>query len=181
MIELDRYRDGYCNGNYLSRIHYLAEWYADNERRGLISNPTRRLGGERISRKCTEMTNMWKHYRYLRNNPGLRRPMARIERQVSAMKVYHIPKHKVANIERHLENGDVVGITSAYDGGFCSHVGLIFKDRSGRARFMHASRDKRQVILDVPISDYLRRYRKHAGIIVGRPKEVSYRTFAVRR
>ncbi|MDQ6940347.1 MAG: DUF1460 domain-containing protein, partial [Verrucomicrobiota bacterium] len=30
-IELDRYRDGQCTGDYLSRLHYLEDWLADND------------------------------------------------------------------------------------------------------------------------------------------------------
>ncbi len=171
MIELERYRGGECDGNYLSRIHYLAEWYYDNEKRGLITNPTKELGGERIYREAREMTILWKSYRYLRNNPELRKPMAKWEEYVTNLKVYHIPKHKVRQIESKLQNGDVIGITTNADGGFCSHVGLIYK-KDGRAHFLHASSDEDKVILDVPITDYLYRYKKNAGIIVGRPKDI---------
>ena len=45
MIELDRYRGGRCDGKYTSRLHYLEDWIYDNERRGLVQNLTRSLGG----------------------------------------------------------------------------------------------------------------------------------------
>ena len=47
--------------------------FYDNEKRGLLTNITRRLpGAERMDhRDIREMTVMWRHYRYLRNNPGL--------------------------------------------------------------------------------------------------------------
>nr|MBA3544472.1 DUF1460 domain-containing protein [Chthoniobacterales bacterium] len=44
-IELDRYRDGECTAEYLSRLHYLEDWLADNDRRGLVDDLTRPLGG----------------------------------------------------------------------------------------------------------------------------------------
>lgn len=31
-IEWTRYRGGQCHGNYLDRIHYLDEWFRDNDR-----------------------------------------------------------------------------------------------------------------------------------------------------
>src|SRR5437762_13526841 len=46
-IELDRYRDGQCTGGYLSRLHYLEDWLTDNDRRGLVNDLTRKLGGVR--------------------------------------------------------------------------------------------------------------------------------------
>jgi hypothetical protein len=44
-IELDRYRGGQCTGEYLSRLHYLEDWLADNDRRGLVEDLTPSLGG----------------------------------------------------------------------------------------------------------------------------------------
>jgi len=92
LIELERYRNGRCDGGYLSRMHFLEEVFADNGARGLSVNPTKELGGERLSRQIREMTAMWKSYRYLRNNPSLLPEMASIQEKVSALPVYHIPK-----------------------------------------------------------------------------------------
>jgi hypothetical protein len=38
---------------------------------------------------------------------------------------------------------------------------------------MHASKDERRVIVDVPLRNYLYRYRKFAGIMVVRPQEAT--------
>src|SRR6202022_3278462 len=46
-IEVDRYRGGECTGEYLSRLHYLEDWLGGNDRRGLVKDPTRTLGGPR--------------------------------------------------------------------------------------------------------------------------------------
>ena len=48
-IELDRYRGGECTGDYLSRLHYLEDWLYDNNRRGLVEDLTRDLGGAQRS------------------------------------------------------------------------------------------------------------------------------------
>ncbi len=170
-IEFTRYRGGVCHGNYLDRIHYLAEWFFENEARGVAEDITRELGGAiRMSnRKCCEMTKLWKSYRYLRNNPSLRTPMAKLERKISGLPVYYIPKSKVASIERKLRNGDIVGIVTRYDGGFCSHVGLAYRGSKGEMRLMHASTTYKKVVVDSTVSGYLNKFSKHAGIIVARP------------
>ncbi len=172
-IERTRYRGGVCHGNYLDRIHYLAEWFFENEARGIATDITRELGGaQRMKgRKIQEMTILWKSYRYLRENPSLRAPMAESERKVAKLPVYYIPKSKVAAIEHKLKPGDIAGIVTHHDGGFCSHVGLITKLSSGKNHFFHASRDKKKVIVDSPLSQYLHRYKKHAGAIIARPLE----------
>ncbi len=72
MVEIERYRDGVCTGNYLSRMHHLEEVFYDNQRRGYAQNITSRIpGAQRLQREIHEMTVQWKAYRYLRNNPSL--------------------------------------------------------------------------------------------------------------
>ncbi len=174
LIELERYRNGRCDGGYLSRMHFLEEVFADNGARGLSENPTKELGGERLSRQIREMTVMWKSYRYLRNNPSLLPEMASIQDKVSALPVYHIPKNRVASIERQLRTGDILAITCKDSGAYTSHVGIAVRKADG-THFMHATsrRDKgRKIILDGRISDYLKRSDDHYGIIVYRPLDL---------
>jgi hypothetical protein len=170
-IELERYRGGRCTGNYLSRMHFLEEVFADNVRRGLAVNPTRALGGVPIHRNITEMTSAWRSYRYLRNNRSLLPQMAVIQERVSALPVYYIPRSKVASIEKALRTGDIVAIVSADRSGYTSHVGMIVQRPDG-AHFMHATSSRsrgRRVVLDGRISQYLRRSSDHIGIVVYRP------------
>jgi hypothetical protein len=101
-IELDRYRDGQCTGEYLSRLHYLEDWLADNDRRGLVEDLTRTLGGVRAPHAAHEMTYGWRHYRYLKANPSLLAPLGRMEARVSERPLYQIPKSRVAQIESKL-------------------------------------------------------------------------------
>ncbi|MEM9400667.1 MAG: N-acetylmuramoyl-L-alanine amidase-like domain-containing protein [Verrucomicrobiota bacterium] len=170
-IKATRYRKGVCNGNYLDRIHYLAEWYVDNHKRKNIFDLNKKLGGERFVKECREMTVLWKSYRYLKHNPELRAPMKKHEERISKLPIYYIPKSEVAQIEPKLQNGDVIGIATSYKGSFCSHVGLAYRDNKNVLRFMHASSDFKKVVLDVRLRDYLYRYpKKHAGILVGRPR-----------
>jgi hypothetical protein len=174
LVELDRYRHGQCTGGYLSRIHFLEELFSDNEKRGLMANITSRLSGaERMGhRDIREMTVMWRHYRYLRNDPSLRPEMAQIEARVSNLPVYHVPKRDVPSIEGNLQNGDVIAITSRDTGGYTSHVGLAVRDSRGVLRFMHASSKQRRVVVDDRLSTYLNSKRDDIGIVVSRPMDV---------
>lgn len=175
MVEIERYRNGQCDGSYLSRMHHLEEVFYDNQRRGLAENISPRIpGAEKMQRQIQEMTVQWKSYRYLKNNPSLLTPMAEIEKKVSALPVYHIPKAKVPQAERYLAEGDVCAITTHASSQYTSHVGLIMR-YDGRAHFAHAtsSRDKgRRTIFDKTITDYLGENRMHAGIVVCRPKDL---------
>ena len=173
-IEQDRYRHGVCTGEYLSRFHFLEDLFQDNERRGLLTDVTRRLpGAERMpTRQVREMSVMWRHYRYLRNNPGLLPEMAQIEARDSALPVYHVPRRHVAAAEGNLQTGDIVAITSRDEGGYTSHVGLAVRDGGGTVRFLHASSKQRRVVLDERLSRYVNAHRDDFGIIVARPREL---------
>lgn len=175
MVEIERYRNGVCDGGYLSRMHHLEEVFHCNQRRGYATNITASLpGAVRLRREIREMTVQWRNYRYLKSNPALLEPMARIEKRVSALPVHHIPKDKVRSIEERLQNGDICAISTHARFGYTSHVGLILQINR-RAHFAHATSDRakgRMTIIDRPITDYLHSISRHAGIIVCRPHDV---------
>lgn len=171
-IELDRYRNGRCTGEYLSRLHYLEDWLYDNDRRGLVRNMTRALGGVRVPHEATEMSIGWREYRYLRSDPALLGPLRQMEERVSSEPLYEIPKSRVPAVEAKLQDGDIIGVTER-DRGLIStaHVGLAYRDSMGVLHFMHASSPHNygRVVIDDRLSNYLNRHASDAGIIVGRP------------
>lgn len=170
-IEWTRYRGGRCNGDYLDRIHYLEEWFRDNDARGNVRDITRSLAATTplTGRKIDEMTVLWKSYRYLKNNPELRSGMAQIEAELQRQPFRYIPKSSVAAIESKLQSGDIIGIVTHKPHVYCSHVGLALRTQDGVMRLMHASANQKRVIIDRSISDYLAAFKSHAGIIVARP------------
>jgi hypothetical protein len=172
-VELDRYRGGQCTGEYLSRLHYLEDWLYDNDRRGLVEDLTRDLGGRSVLHSAREMSAGWRHYRYLAANRSLLGPLARMEANVSSRPLYAIPKSKVAGIESKLRSGDIIGIISRDRSGLYStaHVGLALRTSDGVLHFMHASSPSNygRVIVDAQLSKYLYRYRSDSGILVARP------------
>jgi hypothetical protein len=171
-VELDRYRGGECTGDYLSRLHYLEDWLADNDRRGLVEDLTPHLGGTSVPHSAREMSIGWRHYRYLAANKSLLGPLAHMEARVSSRPLYQIPKNKVAGIESKLHSGDIIGIVSRDRGGLYStaHVGLALRTSDG-LHFMHASSPSNagRVVVDARISKYLARYSSDSGILVARP------------
>src|SRR6266404_6057926 len=172
-VEMDRYRGGVCTGEYLSRLHYLEDWLHDNERRGLVEDLTRDLGGRSVPHSAREMTVGWRHYRYLAANRSLLGPLGRMEANVSSRPLYQIPKSRVAGIESKLRSGDIIGIIGRDRSGLysTSHVGLALRTNDGVLHFMHASSpgNSGRVIVDAELSKYLYRYRSDSGILVARP------------
>lgn len=172
-VEVDRYRGGQCTGEYLSRLHYLEDWLADNDRRGLVNDLTPELGGKNVPHSAREMSIGWRHYRYLAANRSLRGPLAQMEARVSSHPLYQILKSRVAGIESKLRTGDIIGIISRDRSGLYStaHVGLALRASDGVLHFMHASSPSNsgRVVVDSRLSSYLARYRTDSGILVARP------------
>ena len=170
-IEWTRYRGGQCHGNYLDRIHYLDEWFRDNDRRGNVKDITQTLAPTVLleGRKIDEMTVLWKSYRYLKNNPSLRPDMAKREAELQTHPFHYIPKEAVAGIETRIQSGDIIGIVTHKPHVYCSHVGLALRGQDGICHLMHASATQKRVIVDASISDYLNSIQSHAGIVVARP------------
>jgi len=172
-VEMDRYRGGECTGDYLSRLHYLEDWLYDNNRRGLVEDLTRDLGGRSVPHSAREMSTGWRHYRYLASNRSLLGPLARMEANVSSRPLYEIPKSKVAGIESKLRSGDIIGVISRERNGLHStaHVGLALRTSDGALHFMHASSPSNygHVVVDSQLSKYLYRYGSDSGILVARP------------
>lgn len=172
-IEIDRYRGGECTGEYLSRLHYLEDWLADNKRRGLLDDLTPELGGVSVPHSAREMSIGWRHYRYLAANRSLLKPLAEMESRVSARPLYQIPKSRVPKIESKLRSGDIIGIISRDRRGLysTSHVGLALRTSDGVLHFLHASAPNNygRVVIDSRLYAYLNRYRTDSGILVARP------------
>lgn len=172
-IEITRYRSGVCNGGYLDRIHYLDEWFRDNQKRGHLKNITSSLGRTvpLEGRRIDEMTVLWKSYRYLKNNPDLRQGMAEIEAELQRHRFEYLPKDSVRAAEPRLQNGDIIGIVTHKPHVYCSHVGLALRSADGICHFMHASQTHKRVLVDKSVSAYLASIKSHAGIVVARPVE----------
>jgi Protein of unknown function (DUF1460) len=170
-IEMDRYWGGTCTGSYLSRLHYLEDWLRDNDRRGLVNDLTRQLGGVGVSNSATEMTTNASHYRYMRASAENRQGIAKLEARLRSKPLVMIPKDKVAGIESQLRSGDIIGIVSRDGSAYgTSHVGIALR-KDGVLRLMHASAPSNhgKVVVDARLSTYLAKFKKHAGILVARP------------
>lgn len=171
MIEIDRYRGGNCNGKFVSRLHHLEDWSYDNQRRGLVRDITKDLGGVPLRREMHYMGSAWRQFPQLRVDPSQIDYMRNVEANLSRRGIYYIPKSRVPRIESKIQNGDIICIVTTWHGDYTSHVGLAYRDGKGTLRFLHASKNHKQVIIDSRLSDYLARYDKHQGIMVIRPNE----------
>ena len=172
LVEMDRYRDGRCTGRFDSRLHHLEDWIRDNERRGLVKDITPSLGGKKLHRRMAYMGKKPHLYRQLRADPSLVPAFIRIENELSRRGITYVPRSQVPRIESKLRNGDIICIVTNWHETYTSHVGLASRDSNGVLRFLHASKNHREVVLDDRLSDYLNKFSTHAGIFVARPLDL---------
>ncbi len=169
-ITYTRYRGGVLNG-YLSRLHYTSEWIADNISKGVVADVTPELGGIPLAVNVHFMSQNPKFYKPLSEDPSLIAEVQAIEHRINGIPRTYIPKDKIQDMEGGLKNGDIIAIATNKVGLDYSHTGIANLG-DGRARFMHASTQKKKVIVDGTVSDYVNSVQSHIGITVVRPLEV---------
>ncbi len=168
-----RYRDGIID-KYPSRLHYFSDWIFDNEKKGTIKNITKDIGGEPINFKINFMSSHPKSYKHLKENPDFIAVIKKQENEISKREYYFIGKSKVSQIENKINNGDLIAFVTNIKGLDISHTGIAFKKNDGRIYLLHTpSAGTKVQITENPLPEYLRKIKKHTGIIVLRPEEPS--------
>ncbi len=171
-IEKIRYRGGKLNG-YLSRLHYALDWLYDNQKRGIVKDVTKEIGGIPYRKKIDFMSRHFNFYKRLKEHPELLPELKKIEREINARTYYYIPQAKIAKYEYKINSGDILLLTTSIKGLGIGHTGIAIRLKTdGRIHFLHAPDVGKKVqITPVPLADYVRSVKKHTGIIVVRPLE----------
>ncbi|HEX7574167.1 MAG TPA: N-acetylmuramoyl-L-alanine amidase-like domain-containing protein [Bacteroidota bacterium] len=168
-LQLIRYRSGVING-YASRLHYFSEWIADNERKKVLRNISRELGGRRDRRALNFMSSHRGAYPRLASDGDFAAVTA-AEKALLATPRYFVPKEKVEGVLERIQNGDILAITTSVGGLDVSHTGIAVRD-GGTTRLLHAPIVGQQVqITRGSLSEYLNAHEKQTGIMVVRPLE----------
>jgi len=166
----ERYRNGKLN-QYPSRLHYFSDWLYDAEKRGLIKNTSKEIGGEIYKKKIFFMSKNKKFYKQLSNNKFLK-DIEQVEKEINKRKYYYIPKEKISKIENKIRTGDLIAITTNIKGLDISHVGIAIKMDDGRIHYLHAPNVGQKVkITKKPLAGYLAGNKLQTGIMVARALE----------
>lgn len=164
-----RYRSGVLNG-YTSRLHYTTEWFLDNVAKGVVVDVSQSLGGTATKMKVDFMSTHPQLYPALRQDTQAVRRMAEIERRLQRKTMFVIARENIARIESQLKDGDIIAIVTSKKGLDYAHTGIVVRE-GARARLMHASSTKKQVVLDGYLAEVVSRVDSWTGISVARPRE----------
>lgn len=164
-----RYRNAIIDG-YPSRLHYFSDWIADAERKGLLTDVTRELGGTLDRDPIDFMSSHPDAYRQLSDEDALAAVRATEER-LSARPRWYVPEDRIAEAAEAIRDGDIIAATSTVPGLDVAHTGLaLWVD--GTLRLLHAPLVGDSVeISELPLAERILAIDGQDGIIVARPTE----------
>ena len=170
-LTLIRYRDGKID-QYPSRLHYFTDWIYDNEKKGIVKDITKDLGGEVLKLNLSFMSDHPQYYMQLEKNPDFIPVIRKQEEEINKRKYYFIPQEKIREAENSIEDGDLLAFTSNVKGLDVNHVGIAIRMVDGRIHILHAPDVGYKVqISDYPLSEYVNKLKKDTGVIILRPLE----------
>ena len=169
-----RYRNGTLI-DYCSRLHYFSDWILDHDRRGLVQEMGRSLGGVPLDRSLTFMSQNWERYPVLVAHPEFRTCIAETEATIDTHNVFYLPTQQISQRYSDFQPGDVVGIVTRMKGLDVTHSGLVYQrlDAKGAARssktgLLHAS-VRSGIKISSDLATYVAGVDGAIGIVVARP------------
>ena len=163
-----RYHVGIIDG-YPSRIHYFSDWIYENDQRGFVKRVSEQISHVPYPMQINIMSTHPDIYPQLKDNEQFVQLIKEKETEISARKMYYLPKEDLSKYEDQLKDGDIVGLTTSVEGLDITHVGIIVHVK-GRVHLMHASSKEMKVIIsDQTLEDYLNGRSSVTGIMVARP------------
>lgn len=161
-----RYREGVLNG-YASRLHYFSDWIEDNERKGILKNITQEIGGKPLRKQLDFMSTHRSSYPRLKDDLTYQQ-IKEVEGNLKGRDLYYIPKEEIVKVESQIKDGDIIAITTVIGGLDITHVGFAVKKEDGRVYLMHASLSGSVIVSDIPLADYMKKFKRNTGIMVCR-------------
>lgn len=165
-LERIRYQDG-VRKDFSSRLHYFSDWIFQNQEKGIIRDVTQEIGGTLYPNQPTFMSENPQFYGQL-SNPDFLQAIKKDELEIAQRTYYFIPKAEIESLEKNIQPGDLIAITTSMKNLDIVHVGFAV-EKNGRIHLMHAGTGNMQVeISEKPLSDYLAANKSQSGIMVCR-------------
>jgi hypothetical protein len=172
-VSFMRYRGGVV-GDYSSRLHYMSDWFADNESKHVVQVLSDLPGAEIFTQKVSSMSSHPASSRQLVAHPELIAKIKHAETAINNRSLNFIPMDKIPAVEPLLKTGDIVAVCTSLAGLDVVHTGLVFRGDDGVAHFMDATSKKRSMKVTIepgPISGALNWSKNLTGAIFARPLE----------
>ncbi len=163
-----RYRDGIIN-KYPSRLHYFTDWIYNNQKKNIVEDITKEIGGERLELNLNFMSTHPDSYKHLKSISDFISIIEKQEKEISEREYYFIPKSKIEDVESKIESGDMIAFTSNIKGLDVNHVGIAVRMEDNRIHILHApERGTKVQITSLALPEYISKIKHDTGIIVFR-------------
>ena len=174
VLQQYRYRNGTLD-DYCSRLHYFSDWILDHDRRGLVQEMGRSLGGVPLERSLSFMSQNWGKYPVLVASPMLRTCITETEAAIDTKNVFYLPTQQISQHYSRLQPGDVVGVVTRMKNLDVTHSGLVYQRldangavRSAKTGLLHAS-VRSGIKISSDLATYVAGVDGAIGIVVARP------------
>jgi hypothetical protein len=168
-LEYIRYRDG-KKVDYLSRLHYFSEWIENNEKKGILKNVSKELGGKNLlTKNISFMSKNSNLYPKLKSDEDIIR-LKEIEERLNRRDVYYIGKEQLTSekIIKKIDNGDLIALIASDTSLDITHTAIAVK-QNGNVHLLHAPKAGMKVqITEKPLYDYISNSKSVKGIMVVR-------------
>jgi hypothetical protein len=168
-LEEQRYRSGVLDG-YLSRLHYFTEWIRDNERRGIVKDVTRSMGGRVTTRRLDFMSKHRNAYPRFAADDSVLEGIVEMERVLGETEIAYIPQEEIRSVAVLMKPGDIIATATSVEGLDVSHTGFAYDRGDGAVGFLHASTDG-GVKVSPDLQAYVQSNKIQTGVLVVRPQE----------
>jgi Protein of unknown function (DUF1460) len=161
-----RYRNGVID--YASRFHYFSDWLFENEKRGVLRNITKDVGGKTYPKAVFYMSLKKDTLYGNMADSATFNAMKAVENAITKREKFYIPKDQISEMESKIRDGDIIAVTNRLEGMDIAHTGFAIW-KNGRVHMLHASSQYHKVVMtDVPLADYLKNNKGQTGIMIGR-------------
>jgi len=162
-----RYRNGEPEG-YVSRLHYFSDWIFCNERKGLVRDISKEIGGEKKKIEVNFMSTHPASYKQLQKDSSLVDAIRETEEAINLRTYYYVPKSKIKAVQSAIQDGDIIAFTTTIQGLDVSHVGFAVR-KGNELHLLHASSTEQKVVISTqPLSTYTENVKRHSGVRVAR-------------
>ena len=156
--------------DYTDRLHYFSDWIVENERKNLVRDETKAIGGQPYRLNLFFMSKHPDSYRQLKSNPEWIPIIAQKEKEISTRDTYAmIPEAQVEACRDGMKSGDIVCFVTRIEGLDVSHIGFIYW-QDQKLGFIHASSTAKQVIIEPKsLLEYVEGISNTTGVMIVRP------------
>ncbi|NLY23558.1 MAG: DUF1460 domain-containing protein [Bacteroidales bacterium] len=161
-----RYRSGVIEG-YASRLHYTSDWVYENERKGLVKNISRAMGGVKEVKQLHFISSHRDAYKQLRSDDQVLNEIITMENEINRREgFYYLPKAAIAVKADRIPHMAMIAFTTSIKGLDVTHMGFAFR-QDDRLTFIHASSAKNRVVIDEKSpGDYCAGQKSCSGVLV---------------